>query len=166
MHVVISPTTGNLSGLGWNVQLLNSEAGSNPTQLCGTGSDRAINILLKLQGATLKLATFWGWLIMLKPNMVYCLFTSADSPVSPKKYVPGRAARAQTCLARMLPFSTSHASSLCEEASILKHGWFQMCERLFCEGRWPASFSALFYMEGKKKKTSMDHNTTDIWKEP
>lgn len=52
MHVVISPTIGNLSRLGQNVELLNSEAGSNPTQLCGTGSDRAINILLKLQGAT------------------------------------------------------------------------------------------------------------------
>ena len=121
-------------------------------------------ILLKLQGATLKLATFWGWLIMSKPNIVYCLFTSADSPVSPKKYVPGRTARSQTCLARMLSFSTSHASSLCEEASYWTMGDFKCVEDCFVKGDDQSLFLHCFIWENKKN--SMDRNTTDIWKEP
>lgn len=119
-----------------------------PPSCVERGSDRAINIV-KTSGATLKLATFWGWLIILKPNIVYCLFTSADSPVSPK-ICTRQNCRSQTCLARMLSFSTSHASSLCEEASYWTMGDFKCVGRLFCEGRWPISFSALFY--GKQKK--------------
>lgn len=131
-------------------------AGSNPTQLCGTGSNRAINILLRRQG----LDESWPFIradSWFEEQTHHCLLASADSQ---EMCTSTELQAAQPAFVGHCPFMSATLDSVYGEAAMIFYRGFSNVQRIASERlAWPPLYAILC----KNRRKSM---TCDITKVP